>query len=93
MSRELFFYNSATGSVAAGRLETDGNFTGLTVGAGLSEGWTHVTAVGRELFFYNADTGAVAAGRLGTDGNFTGLTVGAGLSTGWTHVAVVVDNS
>jgi len=36
MARELFFYNSTTGSCAAGRLDTDGNFTGLTTGGGLS---------------------------------------------------------
>ncbi|MDT5329354.1 MAG: hypothetical protein QOF31_651 [Mycobacterium sp.] len=89
MARELFFYNAETGDVGTGRLDTDGNFTGLTTGGGLSTGWTHVNTVGRELFFYNAETGDVATGRLGTDGNFTGLTTGGGLSTGWTHVNTV----
>jgi hypothetical protein len=89
MSRELFFYISKNGDVAAGRLSTDGNFTGLTTGGGLSIEWTHVNTVGRELFFYNAESGDVAAGRLSTDGNFTGLTTGGGLSTGWTHVNTV----
>jgi hypothetical protein len=45
MSRELFFYISKNGDVAAGRLSTDGNFTGLTTGGGLSTGWTHVNTV------------------------------------------------
>ncbi|MGW6738225.1 hypothetical protein, partial [Streptomyces sp. NPDC055013] len=57
MTRELFFYNASTGSVAAGRLGTDGNFTGLTTGGGLSTNWTNVVPVDRELFFYNASTG------------------------------------
>ncbi|MGW6738224.1 hypothetical protein, partial [Streptomyces sp. NPDC055013] len=76
-------------TVAAGRLSTDGNFTGLTTGGGLSTNWTNVVPVDRELFFYNASTGTVAAGRLSTDGNFTGLTTGGGLSTNWTNVVPV----
>jgi hypothetical protein len=42
---ELFFYNAATGTVATGRLDENGNFTGLTTGGGLSKGWTHVNTV------------------------------------------------
>jgi hypothetical protein len=89
MTRELFFYNAATGTIAAGRFSTDGNFTGLTTGGGLSKGWTHVVGVGRELFFYNAATGAIAGGRLGFGGNFTGVTTGGGLSKGWTHTVAM----
>jgi hypothetical protein len=45
MARELFFYNANTGSCATGQLDSDGNFTGLTTGGGLSTGWSHVNAV------------------------------------------------
>ena len=45
VGRELFFYNAATGNVATGRLDENGNFTGLTTGGGLSKGWTHVNTV------------------------------------------------
>ncbi|HWX36074.1 MAG TPA: hypothetical protein VNZ53_52745, partial [Steroidobacteraceae bacterium] len=83
--------NAATGNIATGRLGTDGNFTGLATGGGLSNGWTHVVATGRELLFYNAATGNIATGRLGTDGNFTGLATGGGLTNGWTHVVATVE--
>jgi hypothetical protein len=48
MARELLFYNAATGNVASGRLGTDGNFTGLTTGGGLSKNWTNVNTVSFE---------------------------------------------
>jgi hypothetical protein len=45
MALELFFYNANTGSCATGQLDSDGNFTGLTTGGGLSTGWSHVNTV------------------------------------------------
>ena len=44
MTQELLFYDAATGNIATGRLGTDGNFTGLATGGGLTNGWTHVVA-------------------------------------------------
>jgi hypothetical protein len=44
-TRELLFYNAATGNMATGRLDGDGNFTGLATGGGLSKAITHVVAV------------------------------------------------
>src|SRR5262245_66513771 len=85
----LLFYRAETGDIATGRLGTDGNFTGLATGGGLSTGWTHVVATGRELLFYRTDTGDIATGRLGTDGNFTGLATGGELSSETTEVSAV----
>ncbi|MFJ8696900.1 hypothetical protein, partial [Streptomyces roseolilacinus] len=76
MASELLFYRPDNGHIATGRLETNGNFTGLATG-GVSSGWTHVVSVGRELLFYRADNGHIATGRLETNGNFTGLAEGA----------------
>src|SRR5262249_16783116 len=73
------------GNIATGRLGTDGNFTGLTTGGGLSSGWTRVVATGGELLFYRAQTGDIATGKLGTDGHFTALAIST-LTNGWTDV-------
>ncbi|MER7541284.1 hypothetical protein ABTX77_42115, partial [Streptomyces sp. NPDC097704] len=70
--RDLLFYRSDTGKMAAGRLGTDGTYTNLH-DQQLSAGWTDITACDRDLLFYRSDTGKMAAGRLGTDGTYTNL--------------------
>ncbi|MFF9012766.1 hypothetical protein ACF09C_07285, partial [Streptomyces sp. NPDC014870] len=78
---ELQFYRSDNGIIATGRTDTNGIFTQLADGQ-LSDGWSHINALGRELQFYRSDNGIIATGRTDTNGIFTQLADGQ-LSTGW----------
>jgi hypothetical protein len=86
----LFFYDTANGAWAGGRLGPTGvdDEIGFEQGASGNFGadWTHVVAAGRRVLFYHRSSGL---GQTASVDDLGGLTQGQSypFGAGWTHVA------